>query len=138
MGVLVDRRGRVQGVSVGTPHRIQVPDFERSGNGQGRLAGVRFLHTHPSGNGLDGDDLSDLALLRLDAVAALTADEQGRPAHIEMGMLRSDVAGWSGSAEGRIHRTGLLPPHKLPSDFLTGLLELEKELARRARELSPA
>ncbi|MBT8338799.1 MAG: GTPase HflX, partial [Desulfatitalea sp.] len=48
----------------------------------GRLRGVRCVHTHLKQDPLNQDDLTDLALLRLDLMAAVTIDVQGRPAVI--------------------------------------------------------
>ncbi len=136
VGVLLDRRGRVRGVSVGTPHRIVVPDFDRSRTAAARLSGYRFLHTHPSGQGLDPDDLSDLALLRLDALAALVLDENEKPRAAETGRLLAAPSGTQ--VEGRIERTGLVPLDELPSDFLAQTLALERKLSREAGRLLPA
>ncbi len=45
----------------------------------GRLRGVRLLHTHKGKTLLTQDDLMDLVFLRLDSIAVLTVDDQGRP-----------------------------------------------------------
>lgn len=136
IGVLLDRRGRVRGVSVGTPHRITVPEFDRTRSSLSRLAGFRFIHSHPSGEGLDPDDLSDLALLRLDAIATLTVDQSGRPDRVEIGRL-APAAASSEEIASRVVRSGLIHTSDLPSDLTFQLRELENELARRAEALIP-
>jgi GTPase len=79
VGVLIDRRGAIQHVMVGDASKIMLPDFGRIRGGGGRFRGLRLVHTHLRGESLTRDDLTDLALLRLDAVAAITVDAAGRP-----------------------------------------------------------
>jgi GTP-binding protein HflX len=79
VGVLIDRRGAIQHVMVGDASKIMLPDFGRIRGGTGRFRGLRLVHTHLRGEALTRDDLTDLALLRLDAVAAITVDAAGRP-----------------------------------------------------------
>jgi GTPase len=79
VGVLIDRRGAIQHVMVGDASKIFLPDFGRIRGGSGRFRGLRLVHTHLRGEALTRDDLTDLALLRLDAVAAITVDAAGRP-----------------------------------------------------------
>ena len=79
VGVLIDRRGAIQHVMVGDASKIVLPDFGRIRGGSGRVRGLRRVHTHLRGESLTRDDLTDLALLRLDAVAAITVDAAGRP-----------------------------------------------------------
>jgi len=78
VGVLIDRRGAIQHVMVGDASKIFLPDFGRIRGGGGRFRGLRLVHTHLRGESLTRDDLTDLALLRLDAVAAITVDAAGR------------------------------------------------------------
>jgi GTP-binding protein HflX len=79
VGVLIDRRGAIQHVMVGDASKIVLPDFGRIRGGSGRFRGLRLVHTHLRGEALTRDDLTDLALLRLDVVAAITVDAAGRP-----------------------------------------------------------
>ena len=78
VGVLIDRRGAIQHVIVGDASKIVLPDFGRIRGGAGRFRGLRLVHTHLRNEALTRDDLTDLALLRLDAVAAITVDAAGR------------------------------------------------------------
>ncbi len=78
IGLLVDRHGRVVDVLVGTHAGIVIPDMSQYRTAPGRLRGIKCIHTHPGGEALTQDDLADLALLRLDAMAALVgADRDG-------------------------------------------------------------
>lgn len=79
IGVIVDRRGNIVHVVVGDASGLFLPDLGRSRAGSSRLRGLRLLHTHVRGEGLSNDDLTDLTLLRLDAVVAITISGQGRP-----------------------------------------------------------
>lgn len=74
IGVLVDRKGHVVHVTVGDAHGIVLPAQERSRLGSDRFNGLRCLHTHLRGEKLTNDDLTDLALLRLDLMAAINVD----------------------------------------------------------------
>ena len=63
---------------VGDAKSLFLPDLEREYPASGRrLRGLRLIHTHPNGEALSEDDLTDLALLRLDMVVAVD-NEAGR------------------------------------------------------------
>lgn len=79
LGLLIDRKGRPSMVIVGQPDSIFIPEIERSRQGQGRLRGLRLLHTHLRPEPLSQEDLMDLLFLRLDSIAALTVGEEGEP-----------------------------------------------------------
>ena len=85
VGVLIDRRGAIQHVMVGDASKIFLPELGRIRGGAGRFRGLRLVHTHLRGEPLTRDDLTDLALLRLDAVAAITVDAAGRPGKLFVG-----------------------------------------------------
>ena len=72
IGVLVDRQGAVAYVIVGDAKGLMIPALPRERGVKGRLKGLRLIHTHLDASPLSQDDLMDLALLRLDAVAALS------------------------------------------------------------------
>ena len=72
IGVLVDRQGVVAYVIVGDAKGLIIPTLPRERGVKGRLKGLRLIHTHLDLSPLSQDDLMDLALLRLDAVAALS------------------------------------------------------------------
>src|SRR6478672_5879698 len=90
VGVLIDRRGAIQHVMVGDASKIVLPDFGRIRGGAGRFRGLRLVHTHLRNEALTRDDLTDLALLRLDAVAAITVDAAGRPGKLFVGHMVPD------------------------------------------------
>ena len=79
VGILVGRRGEIEHVFVGDASRINLPDIGRIRAGRGRFRGLRLVHTHLRNEPLTRDDLVDLALLRLDLVAAIGVWPDGRP-----------------------------------------------------------
>ncbi len=62
---------------VGDQNEIMIPSLSRARIGPGRLRGLRLVHTHLKNEPLSKDDLTDLALLRLDIVMAIGASETG-------------------------------------------------------------
>ncbi len=128
VGLLIDRRGHIAHVVVGDATRIVLPDLGRHRAGAGRLRGVRLVHTHLDARGLDDDDLTDLALLRLDLVAAIEVDERGRPGLVQCAHVvppREDGALW------RV--LDAVPLHRLELNFEELIRELEGELAAAGR-----
>src|SRR5258708_15255723 len=88
IGALIDRQGHVQFVIVGDARRIELPDFKRIRVAGDRFRGLRCVHTHLRGEDLTRDDLTDLALLRLDLMAAIDVDEQtGLPGAVRVAHL---------------------------------------------------
>ena len=82
VGVLISRQGAIEHVFVGDASRILLPEVGRLRAGHGRFRGLRLVHTHLRNEGLSRDDLVDLALLRLDLVAAVGVNHEGRPADL--------------------------------------------------------
>ncbi|MEM6292695.1 MAG: GTPase HflX [Myxococcota bacterium] len=71
VGLFLDRRGRVTSVILGDAHSMQLPEFDRVRGVAGRLRGIRLVLTHLVAQGLDREELADLAKLRLDLVASI-------------------------------------------------------------------
>ncbi len=90
IGVLIDRRGAITNVVVGDASKLMLPDIGRLRGAAGRFRGLRLVHTHLRNEPLTRDDLTDLALLRLDLVAAITVDTGGRPGKLYIGHLLPD------------------------------------------------
>ncbi|MBI5543532.1 MAG: GTPase HflX, partial [Deltaproteobacteria bacterium] len=87
VGVLLDRKGDVEAVIVGDATRLELPEIGRARAGQVRLRGLRLVHTHLNGEPLTRDDLTDLALLRLDLVAAVAVLPDGLPGAVDWAHL---------------------------------------------------
>lgn len=134
VGVLVDRSGYVASVMVGDAASIEIPDIKRNRAAASRFRGVRLLHTHLRGEQLTQDDLTDLALLRLDLVAAVTMDDSGIPALVHTAHLVPNGGGEEGNGTlgASVPWTVLppTPPSLLEDDFLDLIESLEAEFAR--------
>jgi GTPase len=133
IGVLVDRKGHVQYVMVGDNRRIELPDFKRVRVASGRFRGLRCVHTHLRGEPLTQDDLTDLALLRLDLMVAIDVDsESGLPGVVRAAHLLPLHSGELDNPSAP-DLYGFLEP-KLAShldlDFLWLINSLEDEMAR--------
>jgi GTP-binding protein HflX len=87
VGVLIDRLGVVDKVIVGDAHQLFIPELGRERAGAGRFRGLRLVHTHLRGEGLSKDDLTDLALLRLDAIVVIQTLVDGLPGTVELAHL---------------------------------------------------
>lgn len=77
IGLLITRAGKITYVIVGDAQAIIIPELSDYRIAPDRLRGVRCIHTHLKNEPLSSDDLTDLALLRLDAMAALTLKSSG-------------------------------------------------------------
>jgi len=87
IGLLIDRQGKITHVIVGDQQKIIIPDISEYRTIQGRLKGLRCVHTHLKNEALTQDDLTDLALLRLDMMAAITVTQDGLPYQIHAGHI---------------------------------------------------
>lgn len=135
IGLLLDRRGRVQDVFVGDARQITLTGLGRYRAGKTRLRGLRFVHTHLQGEPLSQDDLTDLALLRFDAVLALEATPTGQPGKVFWAHLKP-----SDDPQDPCHNETSPGVHQLPQDFSHFIEGLERELAHswsRSRSQSP-
>ncbi len=125
VGVLVSRRGDIEHVFVGDASRLMLPEVGRLRAGRGRFRGLRLVHTHLRNEPLSRDDLVDLALLRLDLVAAVGVNHEGRPADLHLAHLVP-------AQEGRAPWEILPPVHFFHAEVdVTELLRaLEEEFDR--------
>jgi GTPase len=90
VGLLVDRNGKVVCVIAGDPHGIMIPVTPDHMAIPGRLKGVRCVHTHLKDEPLTKDDVTDLALLRLDYITAICMTPDGRPGPVYSGHILPD------------------------------------------------
>ena len=79
IGVLIERSGQVVYVIVGDPKKIVIPALSGLRSAEGRLKGVRCIHTHLGGEDITDDDLMDLVFLRLDLMAIIKMRKDGLP-----------------------------------------------------------
>lgn len=136
IGVLVDRKGYVQYVIVGDAHRIELPDLKRVRVAVDRFRGLRFVHTHLRGEELTQDDLTDLALLRLDLMVALDVDARtGLPGLVRAAHLLPMNESQPATNGNNQHFSFLdpRPPSQMDVDFLALINSLEEEMARNRK-----
>ncbi len=127
VGVLLNRKGEVENVIVGNAHKLELPDIGRARAGQVRLRGLRLVHTHLKSEPLTKDDLTDLALLRLDMVAAIGVGHAGLPGVLHYAHLVPE------NRDGSFWQVATLPSvYQDQPDLLDTLVALEEELARTA------
>ena len=125
IGILVNRRGKVCSVMVGDNKKIVIPHMGEYRAAPGRLKGLRCIHTHLTPETLSKDDLTDLALLRLDMMAVISSNPEGLPQKIHVAHIMP--------RESRNKPYQFLPPlnpGNLDIDCLNRIQALEDELAR--------
>jgi GTPase len=128
IGVFIDRRGQIDHVILGDAKRLWLPDVGRLRGGRGRLRGLRLIHTHLRDETLSNDDLTDLALLKLDLVMAMTITADGYPAIAHGAHLLPE------NPNGDLWQLlDKVPVHKLRLDILELVRSLEDEFARASR-----
>jgi len=130
---LIDRKGYVEYIVVGDARRIELPDLKRTRVAADRFCGLRCIHTHLRGEELTQDDLTDLALLRLDLMVALDVDNRtGLPGVVRAAHLLPTTAAELDSDVTVAPYAFLEPkiPSQLDVDFLALINSLEEEMAR--------
>lgn len=125
IGLLIDRGGKVAAVVVGDAERIVIPETPSYRTIPGRLKGLRCVHTHLREEPLTTDDLTDLALLRLDMMAAITMTPEGGVRRVHAAHILPQ-----GSPEHPYRILEGLPPHGLDIGFSELMRALESELAQ--------
>lgn len=125
IGILVDRKGNVRKVIVGDARSILIPKLDGWRIGPGRLRGLRLIHVHLKDEPLSQEDLSDLALLRLDLIASIGADSGGLPTAVQIAHLLPD------NPAGDVWQLlDPVPPSLLDLDFTAFIRALEDEISR--------
>ena len=141
VGILINRKGEIDYVIVGTFNRIEIPELRGYRDHIARLKGLRFIHTHlindsnkTKNSGLDQDDLLDLALLRLDLIGALEAKAEGEPGKIYIAHILPDPEFFKGAISNQEEKLFyfLKPCYvwELKENFLDLIKNLEDELER--------
>lgn len=127
IGLLLTRRGVVEQVIVGNARELVITDLSRFALSRRSLRGLRLVHTHLQNEPLTHDDLTDLALLRLDLIAAVGVGPDGLPADLYLAHLLPP--------NPRGQACEVLPPspfHAFQLDCETFIQSLESELSRVA------
>jgi len=133
IGVLINRKGQVEYVMVGTAKQIELPDFGRSRVSEDRFRGLRCVHTHLLGEKLTQDDLTDLALLRLDLMSVIQVERSsGLPGMVYSAHLVPTTAETLDAEAQSLAYEFLEPqiPSQMDTDFTSLVNSLEDEMAR--------
>ncbi len=70
----IDRKGKIISMAIGDSSTVELPIIDIR---EGRLSGVRIIHTHPNGNSrLSALDMSALVKLKLDCIVAIGIAEK--------------------------------------------------------------
>ncbi|MDD2319815.1 MAG: GTPase HflX [Geobacteraceae bacterium] len=125
IGVLINRIGLVEYVVVGDERQLFIPELTDYPLGKKRLRGLRLCHTHLKGETLSEDDLTDLALLRLDIVAALLLIPGKKPFSLQVAYLSVDPLGSS-----PCHVDVPCPFERFRMDMLEFISSLENSLEK--------
>lgn len=128
--MLVDRKGKIRDLFVGDARQIELSEIGRYRAGRSRFRGLRYLHTHLKGEPLSQDDLTDLALLRFDLIAAIEAKADGLPGVVHLAHLKpgaDETEPWLVEPP--------IPFHQLDLDFAAFIRSLEEEFSSKAQDV---
>jgi len=108
---------------------VFIPRLDRFPLVPGALRGLRLLHTHLTREAITDDDLTDLALLRLDAVSAVFFDRQGNPDEMQTVHLlppdNDDFYSFHDDTD----------PHNQTINFSEFIKDLENEISSKTKRL---
>ena len=128
IGVLLSRDGFIRNVILGDATHLDLPDIGRLRGGAGRFRGLRLVHTHLRGEPLTQDDLNDLALLRLDLVAMIQAEEDGSAGRIELAHILPGLDG--DQKNDPFRRIAARDIYQLNFNFVEEVRAVESEFSR--------
>ncbi len=128
IGVIIDRAGTIQYVIVGDDREIVIPDLSGYSLGRSGLRGLRCIHTHLKQEPLSRDDMTDLELLRLDAMAAIGVREDGLPGRLVYAHLMPSPE------TAKIETIDLRDFYSLDLDFSAFIRALDQEMEDVAQE----
>ncbi len=127
IGLVITRRGSVDQVVLGTVRGFPLTDLRPVRLGSRFLRGVRLVHTHLFDEPLTHEDLTNLALYRLDLVAAIGVGENGLPTNIRIAHLLPD------NPRKKVYETmAATPLHSLQLDCAEFVQSLEREMAQQS------
>ncbi len=128
IGLIIDRAGTIQYVIVGDDREIVIPDLSGFSLGRSGLRGLRCIHTHLKQEPLSRDDLTDLELLRLDAMVAIGVREDGLPGRLIYAHLMPT------EKTAQIETVDLRDFYSLDLDFPAFIRALDQEMEDVAEE----
>lgn len=87
IGMLIDRAGRIERVTVGDARRVEVPREPSAPSGRMRFCTLRFVATRLEDLELSEEELAPLALHRLDALAVIDIGDESGPGAVRVAHL---------------------------------------------------
>jgi len=125
VGVLVNRKGAIEYVIIGEDQIILIPDLNLGTIAPGEFRGLRLIRTFRKGDPISQQDLSDLALLRLDLILKVEVSEEGYPGNSYLAHLKPH------NQEGGSYEIyPAFPAGQLNLNFTELIAGLEEEFAR--------
>lgn len=133
VGLLLNRRGAVEYVCVGQGRELVLPDLSRFRTSPRLLRGLRLVRTHQQPEPFTQQDLTTLALFRLDLVASIGVGPTGLPTDMAVAHIIPP------NPQGHLYT--VLPPkpfHTWDLDCLALIEGIETDLAAsgNGREVS--
>lgn len=84
----IDRKGNIISMAIGDSSTVELPIIDIR---EGRLSGVKIIHTHPNGNSrLSALDMSALVKLKLDCIVAIGVDSDKKNLKYNIGFCGID------------------------------------------------
>jgi GTPase len=127
IGLVIGRRGTIQDVLVGADTEPAATTLVKYRASSRSLRGLRLIRTQLHGQPLSQEDITMLALLRLDMIGTLAVTPDGEPGLLSLAHLLPP------NPQGQLCR--VLKPtlvHHCPIEFHSFMLELESELQRQS------
>ena len=126
---MISRDGVVEYVIIGDDKEILIPELTKYPLGKKALRGLRCVHTHLKNEPLSKDDLTDLSLLRLDAMAAIGVGDDGLPDKLYFSnLLPLNLSPEDDALPYKVHTPILF--HQLRMEFLSFIEGIEEEMRR--------
>jgi GTP-binding protein HflX len=122
IGILADRDGSITHVIVGDAKSVFIPELDDYPVGRKALRGLRFIHTHLTDEPLNNEDITDLALLRFDMIAAISIKD-GLPYNIYTAYLMP-------YGSDKKYETITSNFYRFEMDFMSFVHSLEDEMDR--------
>jgi GTP-binding protein HflX len=127
VGVLVHRSGNISHVIVGDAKGIFIPEITNFPLGRKVLRGLRLIHTHLKSESINQDDITDLSLLRLDALVVIGLKD-GQADNVAVAHLLSQDSNLKHEIDGPVPFHGMDHAFK---DFDIFVSSIEEELQHR-------
>ncbi len=124
LGILINRRGYITHVIVGTRQGIVLPSLHEYRLGHGRLRGLRCIHVHLDNQPLDAEDLTDLAMLRLDLMGVVNTTASGLPTRLQLAHLKAGTS----QQQPDYEILEPLSPHHINLSFSRLIRDMEDEI----------